>query len=54
MEVKFKVFAHSTKEIREIFKLIKELEKEHSYNCTLLEVETKGLPEFRTNFQEKK
>lgn len=46
MEVKFKILAYSTKEIREMFKLVKELEKEYSYNCTLLEIETKCLPEF--------
>lgn len=40
MELRIKINKAVFSEIEEVIKKIKEIEKEHSCNCTLLEIET--------------
>lgn len=39
MEIRIKIKVNEPKEIEEVIKKVKEIEKEHSCSCTLLEVE---------------
>lgn len=39
MEIKIKVKINEVSDIREIVDLVREIEKEYSCNCTLLEIE---------------
>ncbi|KXG78253.1 hypothetical protein [Thermotalea metallivorans] len=39
MEFKIKIKTEDLKQIKEVIKLINEIKKEHSCNCTLLEIE---------------
>ena len=39
MELKIKVKVNEIKEIKEVVEMVESIEKEHSCNCTLLEIE---------------